>query len=56
MMLLAAIIAIGSAIAGLYASYYLGVASRAAIVFACTICFAVTWIIRSIRDSSTPRL
>ncbi len=55
MMLLAAIIAIGSAIAGLYASYYLGVASGAAIVFACTICFAVTWIIRSIRDSSTWR-
>ena len=56
MMLLAAIIAIGSAIAGLYASYYLGVASGAAIVFACTICFAVTWIIRSIRDSAARRV
>ncbi len=46
MMLLSAIIAVGSAIAGLYASYYWNVASGAAIVFACTICFAAAWGVR----------
>lgn len=41
MMLLAAIIAVGSALVGLYASYYADVASGAAIVLTCTICFGV---------------
>ena len=50
MMLLAAGIAIGSSIAGLYASFYFNVASGAAIVFACTICFGLAWLIRTLRQ------
>lgn len=49
MMLLAAGIAISSAIAGLYASYYWSVASGAAIVFACTLCFGLAWMFREIQ-------
>jgi len=45
MMLLSAVIAVASGIVGLYASYYLGVASGAAIVLAATGCFvaALGW-------------
>lgn len=43
MMLLGALIAAVSGAAGLYISYYLGVASGAAIVLTCTAVFLVTW-------------
>jgi manganese/iron transport system permease protein len=43
MMLLAALVASASGAAGLYISYYLGVASGAAIVLTCTAIFLVTW-------------
>lgn len=50
MMLLAAGIALVSALVGLYASYYADVASGAAIVLACTACFALAWLAHSIRN------
>jgi len=37
------LVAVGSGFAGLYASYYLNVASGAAIVLACTTCFGLVW-------------
>jgi manganese/iron transport system permease protein len=43
MMLLAALMAVGSALVGLYASFYADVASGAAIVLACTACFGAAW-------------
>jgi manganese/iron transport system permease protein len=43
MMLLSALIAALSGAAGLYLSYYLGVASGAAIVLVCTAAFLLTW-------------
>jgi ABC-type Mn2+/Zn2+ transport system permease subunit len=46
MMGVATLIAVGSAVAGLYASYYFQVSSGAAIVLACTICFGVAWVWR----------
>lgn len=49
MMITAAIIATVSAIIGFYASYYLNVASGAAIVLACTAIFMLVWAFRSIR-------
>ncbi|NTV64310.1 MAG: metal ABC transporter permease [Oscillochloris sp.] len=49
MMLLAALIAIGSALVGLYASYYADVASGATIVLVCTACFGVAWVIHAVR-------
>ena len=50
MMVLASVIAIISALAGLYASYYLDVASGASIVLACIVCFAVAWVVRAVRE------
>jgi manganese/iron transport system permease protein len=47
MMAMAALIATFSGVAGLYASYYLNVASGAAIVLACTACFAASWVFRT---------
>jgi manganese/iron transport system permease protein len=43
MMLLAALIAAGSGVIGLYASYYLNIASGAAIVLACTLIFVIVY-------------
>jgi ABC-type Mn2+/Zn2+ transport system permease subunit len=43
MMLLAALIAALAGVIGLYISYYLGVASGAAIVLTCTAIFLVVW-------------
>lgn len=45
MMVVAAFVAIFSGMVGLYASYYLNVASGAAIVLACTACFAA-WVLQ----------
>jgi ABC-type Mn2+/Zn2+ transport system permease subunit len=49
MMLLAALIAVGSALVGLYASFYADVASGAAIVLACTTCFGLAWLAHTLR-------
>lgn len=48
MMVLAAAIATVSVLTGLYVSYYLNVASGAAIVLTCTVVFIVVWLITSI--------
>jgi ABC-type Mn2+/Zn2+ transport system permease subunit len=50
MMLIATLIAVGSGVLGLYVSYYFEVSSGAAIVLSCTVCFALAWAFRSIRD------
>jgi manganese/iron transport system permease protein len=49
MMLVASLIAVGSSIVGLYASYYANVSSGAAIVLACTACFGIAWVVRMVR-------
>lgn len=50
MMLLAAAIAAGSGVVGLYVSFYLNVASGAAIVLACTVVFIAVWLWQQIRS------
>ena len=55
MMLIAALIAVGSAVFGLYASYYFSVSSGAAIVLACTACFGLAWAARSARQRQTQK-
>ena len=50
MMLISATIAVISGVMGLYASYYLNVASGAAIVLACTFCFLIASVIRALRQ------
>jgi ABC-type Mn2+/Zn2+ transport system permease subunit len=49
MMLVSGIIAVVSGVVGLYASYYLNVASGAAIVLSCTACFCVASLVRAAR-------
>ncbi len=49
MMVVAALIASLSGIVGLYLSYYLNIASGAAIVLTCTAIFGVVWIITGFR-------
>ena len=49
MMLVATLIAVGSGIFGLYASFYGSVSSGAAIVLCCTACFGLAWIISALR-------
>jgi manganese/iron transport system permease protein len=44
MMIVATLIAIGSSVVGLYASYYASVSSGAAIVLVCTLAFVVAWL------------
>lgn len=53
MMALASLIAVGSAVSGLYASYYGAVSSGAAIVLSCTACFGMAWAWRVTRRSMT---
>jgi manganese/iron transport system permease protein len=50
MMLLAALLAVLSAVVGLYVSFYTNVSSGAAIVLACALCFALTWILQGLRQ------
>jgi manganese/iron transport system permease protein len=50
MMLLSALFAVLSAIIGLYLSYYLNLASGAAIVLVCTLVFALTWGILTLKS------
>lgn len=56
MMLLAAAIAAGSAVVGLYASYYFNVASGAAIVLACTAVFIAVWLGQQVRSFLRTRI
>jgi manganese/iron transport system permease protein len=49
MMSLSAVIAGFSGVIGLYASYYLGIASGSAIVLVCTLFFAIVWAIQTLR-------
>lgn len=55
MIALAAVIASLSGVIGLYLSYYLGIASGAAIVLTCTTAFALAWISRAISRSFRQR-
>jgi len=50
MMGLAALIGAGSGVVGLYLSYYVAIASGAAIVLAATACFGVAWLLHSVRQ------
>lgn len=50
MMTIAALIAAGSGVLGLYASYYLNIASGAAIVLVCTLVFLVVWGMQQLRN------
>lgn len=51
MMALAAIIAAVSGVVGLYLSYYLSIASGAAIVLTCTAVFVLVWLVKTIKLS-----
>ena len=55
MMVISAVIATFSGVAGLYASYFFDVASGAAIVLACTFCFGVASIVRVLRQGKGSR-
>ena len=50
MMVLAAVMAALSGVIGLYLSFYVGIASGAAIVLTCTAFFGVTWIAQTVRQ------
>ncbi len=50
MMVIAALIAVGSSVAGLYASFYLSASTGPAIVLACTVCFGLAWAGRAVRE------
>jgi manganese/iron transport system permease protein len=56
MMAIAALIAAGSGVVGLYASYYLNIASGAAIVLVCTLAFLVVWSVQLVRNLSRSNL
>jgi manganese/iron transport system permease protein len=51
MMALAAVIASASGVIGLYVSYYLGVASGAAIVLTSTVFFGLAWLLRTLKSA-----
>jgi len=51
MMLIAALIGAGSAVMGLYLSYYIRIASGAAIVLVTTACFGVAWVVSRLRNN-----
>ena len=50
MMLIAALIGVGSAIVGLYLSYYISIASGAAIVLVTTAGFGIAWVVSRLRS------
>jgi manganese/iron transport system permease protein len=52
MMLMASIIAAFSGVFGLYISYYLSIASGAAIVLTCTVIFILTWGIKALQKQA----
>ena len=51
MMLIAALIGVGSAIVGLYLSYYVSIASGAAIVLVTTAGFGIAWVVSRLRNN-----
>ena len=51
MMLIAALIGAGSAVVGLYLSYYVSIASGAAIVLVTTACFGVAWAVSRLQGN-----
>lgn len=52
MMLIAILVGAGSGVVGLYVSYYISIASGAAIVLVATACFGVAWLVnRALRHS-----
>ena len=51
MMAIATAVAVFSGVVGLYASYYRNVASGAAIVLSCTLCFGAAWIVWTLRHA-----
>ena len=53
MMALAALIAAASGVIGLYLSYYIRVASGAAIVLTCTAIFGLVWLVQTVRQART---
>jgi manganese/iron transport system permease protein len=53
MMVIASVIAGASGLIGLFLSYYLSIASGAAIVLTCTLIFAITWGIKSLRSKQS---
>ncbi|MFO7170197.1 MAG: metal ABC transporter permease [Chloroflexota bacterium] len=55
MMAIAAVIAVSAGVIGLYASYYAGVSSGAAIVLTCTAFFALAWAVQGLRRSMVAR-
>ena len=55
MMILAAVIAAASGVAGLYLSFYVSMASGAAIVLTCTVIFGVVWTARMVRQQLVSR-
>ena len=50
MMVMGGIIAAASGVIGLYLSFYIGIASGAAIVLTCTAIFGITWIVQTLRQ------
>lgn len=50
MMAVAVVIALASALGGLYLSYWWGIASGAAIVLTCTACFGAVWLLQRLRQ------
>jgi ABC-type Mn2+/Zn2+ transport system permease subunit len=50
LMLLAALIAAGSGVIGIYLSYYANIASGASIVLTCTACFGMVWAVQTLRE------
>lgn len=56
MMAVASAIAVVSGIVGLYASYYLDIASGPAIVLTCTLIFGITWAVWTVRRRTAKRL
>lgn len=50
MMAISAVIASASGVIGLYLSYYLSIASGAAIVLTCTLVFAIVWVVQAFRQ------
>jgi len=55
MMAIATAIAVLSGVVGLYASYYRNVASGAAIVLSCTLCFGAAWLVWTLRRAGGRR-
>ena len=56
MMILASVIASASGVIGLYLSYYLSIASGAAIVLTCTAIFAIVWGVQALRQKNQEKM